>query len=439
MDVGREEAAAGGRPVITLVLGGVRSGKSEVAERLAGPGSVTYLATGLVADDDFAARVARHRARRPAGWQTIEEPRAVPQVLARLHGPVLLDALGTWIANDPCADVDALLDSLTGRPGDTVVVSEEVGLGVHPPTEVGRNFADRLGEANRRVAEVADRCLLVVAGRVLELPAGGEAGPDPVPRPAPRPARAPDHSTEAPAAAGGLRSALAFLTPLGGAAAPGPRALPWFPMVGALLGLTLGAAWWFGNELLGPLAGAALVVAADLFLTGALHFDGLVDTADGLLPHLPPERRLAVMAEPGVGAFGLAAGATALLLRTAALASLGRPRPFLLGALWTVSRTLMAVAARSIPYARPGGLASAFLDGRDGAARLGLAGMALALALALADETWTPAGVVVAISAGALVHHLARRRIGGFTGDTLGASAVVAETAGLLVALVVAA
>jgi adenosylcobinamide kinase / adenosylcobinamide-phosphate guanylyltransferase len=163
--------------VITLVLGGVRSGKSEVAELLAGPGPGTYLATGLVSpgDDDFAERVTRHRARRPAAWATVEEPRAVPGVLARLHGPVLLDALGTWIANDLRPDIDGLVEALVTRRGDTIIVSEEVGLGVHPVSDVGRLFADRLGEANRRVAEVADRCLLVVAGRVIELPDGRAA------------------------------------------------------------------------------------------------------------------------------------------------------------------------------------------------------------------------------------------------------------------------
>ena len=408
--------------MITLVLGGVRSGKSEVAERLAGAGPVTYLATGVVADDDFAARVARHRERRPAAWSTVEEPHAVPEALIRLEGRVVLDALGTWVANDCEADLDGLVTALTTRSGDTIVVSEEVGLGVHPVTELGRRFADTLGEVNRRVADVADRCLLVVAGRVVELP-GRPAAATRVP------------GGPEPAPAGGFRAAVAFLTPLGGPAIPGPGTLAWLPVVGALLGLGLGGLWWLAEDLFGPLAGAAVVVAADLAATGALHFDGLVDSADGLLPHLSRRRRLAVMAEPGVGAFGLAVGATTLLLRAAALAALAPARPFLLGALWSASRWSMALCAQSATYARPGGLATSFLGAR---AVPVVAGVLLSAGLALADDFASLIAVAVAIASGGLVHELARRRIGGFTGDTLGAAGVTAETTGLLTALAVA-
>jgi adenosyl cobinamide kinase/adenosyl cobinamide phosphate guanylyltransferase/cobalamin synthase len=421
--------------VITLVLGGVRSGKSEVAERLAGPGPGTYLATGLVApgDDDFADRVARHRARRPRSWVTVEEPRAVPGVLARLHGPVLLDALGTWIANDIRADIDDLVRALVTRRGDTVVVSEEVGLGVHPVSEVGRLFADRLGEANRRVAEVADRCVLVVAGRVIDLPAGAVPAEEPADTSPPAPMVEP---TAHPGAAAALRQALAFLTPLGGAASPTPAAFTWFPVVGLLLGLGLGTIWWATEDALGPLVAGALVVAADLALTGALHFDGLLDSADGLLPHLPRRRRLAVMAEPHAGAFAVATGATTLLLRTAAVAALGAARPLLLAALWSLSRTAMAVTALTGRYARMHGLASSFLPSTAGHWTMTAAlGMVLALGCALLDEPGSLIAVVAAGLAAVGVAALARRRVGGFTGDTLGAGGVVAETVGLLTAV----
>jgi adenosyl cobinamide kinase/adenosyl cobinamide phosphate guanylyltransferase len=169
--------------MITLVLGGTRSGKSEVAERLARQhgGAVTYVATGTASDPDMAARIARHRDRRPAGWSTVEvDPGAaatLPAVLADLAGPVLVDSLGTWVAacDDLAPDGPALCAALARRAGATVVVSEEVGLGVHAPTEVGRRFADALGTLNRQVADAADEVLLVVAGRVLPLDRAGGA------------------------------------------------------------------------------------------------------------------------------------------------------------------------------------------------------------------------------------------------------------------------
>jgi adenosyl cobinamide kinase/adenosyl cobinamide phosphate guanylyltransferase len=161
--------------VITLVLGGARSGKSAVAERLAArlPPPVTYVATGRATDDDMTARVAAHAARRPPSWSTVEAPEDLSSVLRSLGGTVLVDALGTWVAGtaDFSVDGDELCAALVERRGDTVVVSEEVGMGVHPSSEAGRRFRDVLGELNRRVAEVADDALLVVAGRALRLEA----------------------------------------------------------------------------------------------------------------------------------------------------------------------------------------------------------------------------------------------------------------------------
>jgi adenosyl cobinamide kinase/adenosyl cobinamide phosphate guanylyltransferase len=160
--------------VITLVLGGARSGKSEVAERIAArlPGPVTYLATLLPGDDpDLAERIEAHRARRPASWRTVEAGPQLPALLRAVPGSVLVDALGPWVAASPGMIVDAasLCAAMTGRGADTVVVSEEVGLGVHPATEDGRRFRDALGTLNQSVAAVADEVLLVVAGRVLRL------------------------------------------------------------------------------------------------------------------------------------------------------------------------------------------------------------------------------------------------------------------------------
>ena len=164
--------------MIVLVLGGARSGKSEYAERCAArlPEPVSYVATACVEGDaDLAARVAEHRARRPPSWTTIESGPDLAGVLRATRGTVVLDALGPWVASAPDFDVDApaLCAAVTERAGDTVVVSEEVGLGVHPATETGRRFRDALGELNQAVAGVADDVVLVVAGRALRLePAG---------------------------------------------------------------------------------------------------------------------------------------------------------------------------------------------------------------------------------------------------------------------------
>jgi adenosylcobinamide-GDP ribazoletransferase len=229
-----------------------------------------------------------------------------------------------------------------------------------------------------------------------------------------------------------MRRALAFLTPLFGASEPRPQTLGWFPFAGAALGLVLGAVWW-GAERVWPAAvAAAIVVAADLALTGLLHVDGLADSADGLLPHLDRARRLEVMAAPDVGAFGVATVVAVLLLRWAALATTA-PSPLLLGGLWCASRTAMAVAARMVPYARSGGLASAFLGGR--VLPTALIGAVLATGLAFAGPRVAGIAAVAGVVAGAAgVVALARRRIGGFTGDVLGASGMVGETAGLVVA-----
>lgn len=162
--------------MITLVLGGARSGKSVVAERLAArlPGPVTYVATAVVDGDDpdHVARVAAHRARRDPAWTTVEAAGpALAGTLRAAAGGVLVDSLGTWLTGHAglAADVEVLCAALTARAGDTVVVSEEVGLGVHPSSELGREFRDALGAVNLAVADIADTVLFVVAGRVLPL------------------------------------------------------------------------------------------------------------------------------------------------------------------------------------------------------------------------------------------------------------------------------
>lgn len=164
--------------MITLVLGGARSGKSAVAEELTkryGP-PTTYVATMVTGGDpDLEARVAAHRLRRDPAWTTVEADEDLAQMLADLDGTVLVDSLGPWVAglDDFGADSEALCAALRARDGNTVLVSDEVGMSVHPTTTQGLRFRDALGTVNHAVSSLADQVYLVVAGRVLSLPAMG--------------------------------------------------------------------------------------------------------------------------------------------------------------------------------------------------------------------------------------------------------------------------
>jgi adenosylcobinamide-GDP ribazoletransferase len=231
-----------------------------------------------------------------------------------------------------------------------------------------------------------------------------------------------------------MRAALAFLTAVPGARPPSDRTLRWFPAVGALVGIALGGLWW-GAAKIWPLPVAAvIVVVADLGLTGMLHLDGLADSADGLLPHLSRERRLEVMRDPTVGAFGVGAAVIVLLGRWAVFATV-RPAPLLVAALWCVSRTSMATVVNRLTYARPeSGLASAFSGQRLPALAVGVVIGAAAVVAGLWAVPAGPVAVVVCLVGFAAVVLLAQRRIGGFTGDVLGAAGLVGETVGLLVA-----
>jgi cobalamin 5'-phosphate synthase/cobalamin synthase len=206
--------------------------------------------------------------------------------------------------------------------------------------------------------------------------------------------------------------------------------------VGAALGAGLGAVWWAFGRVFPPLVAGGLVVAADLAVTGMLHIDGLLDTADGLLPHLDRERRLAVMAEPQVGAFGVAAAVTVLLLRFAALSSAVPASVvkgvLLVGGIWLASRSIMALALVHLPYARESGMAKAFRGSRSVAPALGLA--ASVAALVAWHPVAAPAVFGAEIAGAGAVLLLAVRRLGGQTGDVLGAAGLLGETLALLLA-----
>lgn len=181
---------------IFFVTGGARSGKSAFAERLAVRSfrSVAYLATMEPRDEELQDRVARHRASRPADWETIEAPLAIGDALGGVAADscVILDCLSLWVTNrlleehgdgelsrEAATAIEERLDQelenviaiAKRRDGMLIVVTNEVGSGVVPPYPLGRIYRDLLGRANQRAARAADRAWLLVAGRALELTA----------------------------------------------------------------------------------------------------------------------------------------------------------------------------------------------------------------------------------------------------------------------------
>ncbi|NPD67120.1 bifunctional adenosylcobinamide kinase/adenosylcobinamide-phosphate guanylyltransferase [Lichenicola cladoniae] len=162
--------------MLTLVLGGARSGKSRHAEELlAGmPAPWIYLATGQAWDEEMRARVAEHRARRTEGWQTIEVPVTLADELDEAGDrPVLVDCLTLWLTNLLLGDHDVeqavsrLMAALGRRQVATVLVGSEVGMGIVPENALARRFRDEAGLLHQRIATIADRVVLVVAGLPL--------------------------------------------------------------------------------------------------------------------------------------------------------------------------------------------------------------------------------------------------------------------------------
>ena len=234
-----------------------------------------------------------------------------------------------------------------------------------------------------------------------------------------------------------LREAAAFLTTVvPGRAGPSPRSMALFPIVGTALGLTTGGVWRAARHVLPAGVAASVVTAFDAAVTGAIHLDGLADVADGMFAHVPAKSRLDIMSEPQVGTFGTVALSTSLIARSAAFAAV-EPSALLLASLWASSRALMVVGSRLLPYARDQGLATPFLDeGRraDAALYVGVASIAAASLVTLRTHGRRGMlGVLVGTAAGAGLLRGAQARLGGFTGDVLGAAGVISETVALLV------
>jgi adenosyl cobinamide kinase/adenosyl cobinamide phosphate guanylyltransferase len=167
---------------LVLLIGGARSGKSDLALRLAREQSapVVFIATAQAGDAEMAARIAEHTRERPASWQTIEEPLQLQRAIDRVPDGdcVILDCLTLWSANalealgatETEAQAKAAAQAAAARPGLTIVVTNEVGLGI-VPTEgaLSRTYRDLHGRVNALWAEVADRVYLLIAGRALAL------------------------------------------------------------------------------------------------------------------------------------------------------------------------------------------------------------------------------------------------------------------------------
>jgi len=171
------------RNTVTLVLGGVRSGKSHYAQQLGEQaGRVVFVATAQPSDDEMRRKIDRHRSNRPQRWQTVEEPLGLAEAIVR-YGPscdlMIIDCLTIFAANllEAMGDDESSIESSVDRlclalqppPCSVVLVSNEVGSGVVPPHPLGRRFRDLLGEMNQSVARVATDVLLLVAGLPLVL------------------------------------------------------------------------------------------------------------------------------------------------------------------------------------------------------------------------------------------------------------------------------
>ncbi|PWU22257.1 MAG: bifunctional adenosylcobinamide kinase/adenosylcobinamide-phosphate guanylyltransferase [Candidatus Rokuibacteriota bacterium] len=173
-----------------LILGGVRSGKSRYALARArqSPGPTVFIATARALDAAMQARIAAHRAERPTSWLTVEEPLEIVSACRRFHARyqlVLVDCLTLWVSNRLLrsdseemilGEADGLAKLMRERLSSVVVVSNEVGEGVHPPTEVGFRFSEVMGQVNQRIAAAADRVTLMVAGIPLAIKDSSASG-----------------------------------------------------------------------------------------------------------------------------------------------------------------------------------------------------------------------------------------------------------------------
>ncbi|MDX6422979.1 MAG: adenosylcobinamide kinase / adenosylcobinamide-phosphate guanylyltransferase [Gaiellaceae bacterium] len=171
---------------LTVLLGGARAGKSALALELARNqcAPVVYIATAEAGDEEMASRIEQHRKERPEAWRTVEEPVALRSALASVEADtyVVVDCLTLWVANllargdDVLPEAEAVAELAAGRRGPTIVVSNEVGLGIVPASPVAREYRDLLGAVNAAFVSKAKDTAFVVAGRAIPLQPGWRPG-----------------------------------------------------------------------------------------------------------------------------------------------------------------------------------------------------------------------------------------------------------------------
>src|SRR5579859_439898 len=173
--------------MFVLLLGGARAGKSQLAVRLAAaqPAPVVFLGTARADDVEMAARIERHRNERPGSWQTIEEPLQLAEAIGGVepNACLIVDCLTLWVANALVVlnpetverEAATAAAAAAARPGATIAVSNEVGLGIVPTNELARRYRDLLGRVNTTWADAARQAYLVIAGRALPLAAAPSA------------------------------------------------------------------------------------------------------------------------------------------------------------------------------------------------------------------------------------------------------------------------
>lgn len=166
---------------LVVLLGGARSGKSQLALQLAARASapVVFLATGEAGDEEMADRIARHRQERPASWSTVEEPIELERAVNGVDNTaaLIVDCLSLWVSNlierRPAPEIEAAAAAAAkvaaARPGLTLAVSNEVGLGIVPDNALARAYRDVLGRVNALWVAAADESYFVVAGRTIKL------------------------------------------------------------------------------------------------------------------------------------------------------------------------------------------------------------------------------------------------------------------------------